>query len=239
MKLYLASTSPARLMLLRQSGVEPVVVPSHVDEDAVIAAAESASGAALSPEDTVALLARAKAESVWRDLDGADGLILGGDSVFVVDGVIYGKPHTAAAARQRWLLQRGATGRLYSGHWLIEHRADGSAGGSAGAVAWADVTFAGDITDAELDAYIATGEPLQVAGAFTIDSLGAPFIERISETRRRWSGCRCPPFAPWSGSWDSSGRLCGTAAGRCRHPQCFSEHFCGHRPKTSSLGAIG
>ncbi|WP_411721890.1 Maf family protein [Mycetocola sp.] len=215
MQLYLASTSPARLMLLRQSGIEPVLVPSHVDEDAAVAAAESASGTALGPEDTVALLARAKAESVWRDLDGTDGLILGGDSVFVVDGVIYGKPHTPEAALERWHRQRGRTGRLYSGHWLIDHRSDGSTGGAVGAVAFADVSFANDITDAEIDAYIATGEPLQVAGAFTIDSLGAPFIERISGDPSTVVGLSLPTLRSlvrqlgydWTSLWNRGGAL--------------------------------
>lgn len=215
MQLYLASTSPARLMLLRQSGIEPVLVPSNVDEDAAVAAAESASGKALGPEDTVALLARAKAESVWRDLDGTDGLILGGDSVFVVDGVIYGKPHTPEAALERWHHQRGRTGRLYSGQWLIDHRLDGSAGGAVGAVASADVTFANDITDAEISAYIATGEPLQVAGAFTIDSLGAPFIERISGDPSTVVGLSLPTLRSlvrqlgydWTSLWNRAGAL--------------------------------
>jgi septum formation protein len=215
MQLYLASTSPARLMLLRQSGIEPVVVPSHVDEDAAVAAAETASGAPLGPDETVALLARAKAESVWRDLAGSDGLILGGDSVFVVDGTIYGKPLTAEAALERWRQQRGRTGRLYSGHWLIEHRADGTVGGAAGAVASADVSFAGDITDAEIDAYVATGEPLQVAGAFTIDSLGAPFIDRISGDPSTVVGLSLPTLRSlvrqlgfeWTSLWNRPGAL--------------------------------
>lgn len=215
MQLYLASTSPARLMLLRQSGIEPVLMPSHVDEDAVVAAAETASGTPLSPEDTVALLARAKAESVWRDLDGADGLILGGDSVFVVDGTIYGKPHTPEAALERWHRQRGKTGRLYSGHWLINHREDGSVGGAVGAVASAEVTFASDITDTEIEAYVATGEPLQVAGAFTIDSLGAPFIERISGDPSTVVGLSLPTLRAlvrqlgfeWTALWNRGGAL--------------------------------
>ncbi|MBG6239517.1 septum formation protein [Mycetocola sp. CAN_C7] len=215
MQLYLASTSPARLMLLRQSGIEPVVVPSHVDEDAAVAAAETAAGSSLDPEATVALLAQAKAESVWRDLAGGSGLVLGGDSVFVVDGVIYGKPHTPEAALERWRQQRGTTGRLYSGHWLIEHRSDGSVGGAVGAVAWADVTFAADITDAELDAYIATGEPLHVAGAFTIDSLGAPFIEHISGDPSTVVGLSLPTLRSlvrqlgfeWTSLWNRGGSL--------------------------------
>jgi septum formation protein len=215
MQLYLASTSPARLMLLRSSGIEPVIVPSRVDEDAAVAAAEAASGSALDPEQTVALLARTKAESVWRDLDGADGLILGGDSIFVVDGIIYGKPHTPEAALERWQLQRGRTGRLYSGHWLIDHRSDGTARGAVGAVASADVTFAGDITDAEISAYIATGEPLKVAGAFTIDSLGAPFIERISGDPSTVVGLSLPTLRSlvrrlgydWTSLWNRGGVL--------------------------------
>jgi septum formation protein len=179
MRLYLASTSPARLMLLRSAGIEPVTISPAVDEDAVAAAEAARTGAALTPHHVVELLARAKAEAVAHGAgSGIDGLILGGDSVFVLDGVIYGKPHTAQRARERWHGQRGRTGQLYSGHWLIEH-IDGRPGRAVGAVAVADVTFADDITDSELDAYINTGEPLFVAGAFTIDSLGAPYISRI------------------------------------------------------------
>ena len=173
MRLYLASTSPARLALLRSSGIEPVLLPSGVDEDAVAAAAGPADTSAL-----VELLARAKAEAVVAAGANIDGLVLGGDSAFELDGISYGKPHEPSIARERWHAQRGRTGRLYSGHWLIRVD-DGQVVGAAGAVAVATVTFASDITDAELDAYIATGEPLEVAGSFTIDSLGAPFIERI------------------------------------------------------------
>jgi septum formation protein len=180
--MILASTSPARLATLRAAGIEPVVVPSDVDEDAVVAQAEAKSGP-LSPEDMVLLLARAKAEAVMTP--DMNGLILGGDSAFVLDGVIYGKPHTPEAATARWHAQRGRTGHLYSGHWLI-HVIDGvpapsgvGAGSGVGHVSVAKVTFANDISDAEIDAYVASGEPLKVAGAFTIDSLGAAFIDRI------------------------------------------------------------
>ncbi len=176
MKLYLASTSPARLALLRASGIEPVLLPSNVDEDAVAVAREAELGHALSPADYVQLLARAKAEAVVSP--NIDGLILGGDSSFVIDGIIYGKPHTAENARARWQAQRGKTGVLYSGHWLIDHTG-GVTRTSVGTVTSAEVTFSADITDSEIDAYIATGEPLHVAGAFTIDSMGAPFIDRI------------------------------------------------------------
>ncbi len=180
MRLYLASTSPARLALLRAAGVEPVVVPSQVDEPAAVARAEETSGP-LGASAMVQLLAQAKAEAVVGALvDGQpiDGFILGGDSAFEIGGSIYGKPHTPEVARARWHSQRGDTGRLHSGHWLIDHRG-GRTNAATGATAVATVTFASDITDDEIDAYIATGEPLEVAGAFTVDSLGGPFITRI------------------------------------------------------------
>lgn len=188
-RLYLASTSPARLATLRSAGIEPIVVPSNVDEDAAVDAAGP-----LTPEQTVLLLARLKAEAVAGDI--TDGFVLGGDSAFELDGIVYGKPHTASVAKERWVLQRGRTGVLHSGHWLIDCRTQQAQPqqqsqqqpepqlpkqqqGAAGAVSSAKVTFASDITDAEIDAYIASGEPLHVAGAFTIDSLGAPFITSV------------------------------------------------------------
>ncbi|CAB4540358.1 unannotated protein [freshwater metagenome] len=173
MRLVLASTSPARLATLRAAGVEPLTISPGVDEDAVVAAAGH-----LEPAEMVELLARAKAEAVAESHGSTiDGLILGGDSAFVIDEIIHGKPHLPEVARERWLRQRGRTGVLYSGHWLVDHRGGENHGG-VGIVTHADVTFA-DVTDAEIDAYIATGEPLHVAGAFTIDSLGGPFIESI------------------------------------------------------------
>lgn len=177
MRLYLASTSPARLATLRAAGVDPVLVASGVDEEAVAAAAPGPlDGPAL-----VELLARAKAEAVIGERindEPINGFILGGDSAFELDGELFGKPHEPEIARQRWLAQRGRTGVLHSGHWLIDHRG-GELRGATGAVSSASVTFASNITDAEIDAYVATGEPLKVAGAFTIDSLGAAFITSI------------------------------------------------------------
>ena len=180
MRLYLASTSPARLATLRAAGIEPVVVHSDVDEDAVVAAWERANGK-ISAVAVVELLARAKAEAVvGRLVDGEsiDGYILGGDSAFELDGITYGKPHHPEVARERWLLQRGRTGHLHSGHWLIDHTG-GEARRAAGSTTTTTVSFAENISNVEIDAYIATGEPLKVAGAFTIDSLGAPFITSI------------------------------------------------------------
>ncbi|MGV8857765.1 Maf family protein [Rhodoglobus sp.] len=177
MRLYLASTSPARLATLRAAGVDPVLLASGVDEEAVAAAAPGPlDGPAL-----VDLLARAKAEAVTDSrINGEpiDGFILGGDSAFELDGELFGKPHEPEIAKQRWLAQRGKTGTLHSGHWLIDHRG-GEIRGATGAVSSARVTFASNISDAEIDAYVATGEPLKVAGAFTIDSLGAAFITSI------------------------------------------------------------
>jgi len=175
-RLYLASTSPARLATLRAVGVEPILLASNVDEDAAVAAAGP-----LTAAEMVLLLARLKAEAVvGRTVDGQpiDGFILGGDSAFELDGVVYGKPHEPEVARERWLLQRGREGELHSGHWLIDHRG-GVAGGATGGVSTSSVRFASDISDEEIDAYVATGEPLKVAGAFTIDSLGAPFISEV------------------------------------------------------------
>jgi len=180
MRIYLASTSPARLATLRAAGIEPVVLPSDVDEDGAVEEWVAENGP-ISAEAMVELLARAKAKAICgRMVDGEpiDGFILGGDSAFELDGIVYGKPHLPAVARERWLLQRGRTGHLHSGHWLIDHRL-GAAAEGAGLVTTSAVTFAPDISDEEIDAYIATGEPLSVAGAFTIDSLGAPFITSV------------------------------------------------------------
>jgi septum formation protein len=180
-RLYLASTSPARLTTLRAVGVEPVVLASHVDEDAAVAAAGP-----LTTVEMVEFLARLKAEAVLGELpdaalsgaSGFDGFILGCDSAFELDGVTYGKPHLPEVARERWLLQRGRAGHLHSGHWLIDVRG-GVVGEARGGVSTSMVRFAANITEDEIDAYVATGEPLQVAGAFTIDSLGAPFIAEV------------------------------------------------------------
>ena len=177
MRLYLASTSPARLATLRAVGVEPIVLASFVDEDAAVAEAVAANGI-MSAAAMVEFLARAKAEAVLTSLPTFDGFVLGCDSAFELDGVTYGKPHLPSVARERWLVQRGREGQLHSGHWVIDLRG-GVLGEARGGVSTSTVRFAENITDAEIDAYVATGEPLKVAGAFTIDSLGAPFITEV------------------------------------------------------------
>jgi septum formation protein len=182
MRVCLASTSPARLMLLRQAGIEPLALAPDVDEEAVIAEVEAAEGRTLAPDEHVLLLARRKAADVAARLarDDADfeGFVLGGDSMFELDGQILGKPYEPEVATRRWERMRGRTGILHSGHSVIR-LAGGAVAGEAHAVAAASVTFAADIADDEIAAYVATGEPLLVAGAFTVDSLGGPFIERV------------------------------------------------------------
>lgn len=178
--LVLASQSPARLATLRSAGVEPRVIVSHVDEDAVLARVRADHADAglgdLAFDASVLALARAKAEEVASSHE-TDALVLGCDSMLEIDGQILGKPGDAATARERWQAMRGRTGVLHTGHWLVDDREDGS-GATIGETASTLVRFA-DLGDDEIDAYVATGEPLQVAGAFTVDSLGGPYVESI------------------------------------------------------------
>jgi len=191
--LLLASASPARLSTLRSAGVEPLVRVSSVDEDAVVAAAEEVAGAPLEAADVALLLARAKAEDVVTALEidhdegGTDAdeeddgiLVLGCDSVLELDGEVHGKPVDSAEALQRWRRMRGRTGVLHTGHWLVDLRDtdSGGTGGMVGGTASTTVHFA-DLDDAEVETYVATGEPLKVAGAFTLDGLGGPYVAGI------------------------------------------------------------
>nr|WP_314844088.1 Maf family protein [uncultured Microbacterium sp.] len=180
MRVCLASTSPARLMLLRQAGIEPLTQAPGVDEDALTAAATAERGAELAPGELVLMLARAKAADVAHRLseEAFDGLVIGGDSMFAIGGRVYGKPYTPEEATRRWREMRGATGILHSGHSVFRVT-PGAAPVEATATAEAAVTFADDITDDEIAAYVASGEPLHVAGAFTVDSLGGAFITRV------------------------------------------------------------
>ena len=169
MQLILASASPARLRTLRAAGLRPDVVVSGIDEDAV---------GADSVGELVAELARRKARAV-ADRTGPDQrdiLIIGCDSLLELDGQPLGKPDNPAAARSRWQAMRGRTGTLHTGHALILITRDETR--TTSATASTTVHFA-DLSDAEIDAYVATGEPLQVAGAFTVDGLGGPFVTGI------------------------------------------------------------
>ena len=172
----LASTSPARLTLLRSGGIEPVTIPPMVDEDEVTAVG-IAQGLITNTSEMVGLLARAKAEAVVARPEAKGAVIIGCDSSLEFNGESLGKPHKAQVAIDRWKAMRGKSGRLYSGHWVIDNR-DPNAPVSAGRVSHATVHFA-NLSDVEIEAYVATGEPLKVAGAFTIDGLGGAFISRI------------------------------------------------------------
>jgi septum formation protein len=161
-RFVLASSSPARLATLRAAGVEPEVVVSGVPEDDVTGR----------PVDVAATLAQRKALAVAGGLD--DALVLGCDSVLDLDGEALGKPADSADAIDRWRRMRGRSGVLHTGHFLV----DTTSHTQTGAVASTVVHFAA-LRDDEIAAYVGTGEPLAVAGAFTIDGLGGPFVERI------------------------------------------------------------
>lgn len=169
-RLVLASQSPGRLSVLRNAGVVPEVHVSHVDEEAIEAAMPGVTPAAL-----CLALARAKAEAVAPGYAGdAAAIVVGCDSVFDVDGQAFSKPASPEQARERWALTMGRSGILRTGHWLIRP----TTGEAVGAVA-STVVHMGDPTEAELEAYLATGEPLRVAGGFTLDALGGAFVDGI------------------------------------------------------------
>lgn len=184
--LVLASASPARNSVLLAAGVEPVVRVSDVDEDAVTAALP----AGTSPETVVVELARAKAASVASELtagldgvcwlDGADAMncvVVGCDSMLLIDGKLQGKPKTVEVARRRWRSMAGRSGVLLTGHSVLRS-VDGRIVADAAELSRTTVYF-GSPDPAELEAYLATGEPLQVAGGFTLDGLGGWFVDRI------------------------------------------------------------
>ncbi|QGN35214.1 nucleoside triphosphate pyrophosphatase [Microlunatus sp. Gsoil 973] len=183
MRFVLASQSPARLATLRSAGVEPEVIVSGVDESVVVQTR---------PADLALTLARLKAEAVTDQLLGEPGpvIIVGCDSVLELDGVAYGKPGSADVAKQRWQMMRGRSGVLHTGHQLIKV-ADGTVLHEAGRSAATTVHFA-NLSDAEIDAYIATGEPLQVAGGFTVDGIGGPFVSGIEGDQHNVVGISLP-----------------------------------------------
>jgi septum formation protein len=209
--LVLASASAGRRATLRRAGVDPVVLVSDVDEDAVVAHYQVSD-----PVDVALVLARAKAEQVAarvgssQDLpDGA--LVLGCDSVLELDGIAHGKPADADDARKRWHAMRGRSGVLHTGHWLVDAREEGT-GGTLGAVASTVVHFAA-VTDQEIDDYVASGEPLAVAGAFTVDGLGGAFVSGIEGDFHAVVGVSLPLLRElvaqvglsWPSLWNAAG----------------------------------
>ena len=165
MQIVLASQSPSRLMILRQAGVEPVIHPAHVDEDAIIAQLDGAD-----PDEIVTRLALAKAQAIAPEHPG--DVVIGGDSMLLLDGQLQGKPHTPEATIERWRQQRGRTAHLITAHanFLAER--------PVVEASRTTIHFA-DASDADIEAYARSGEPLQCAGAFTLEALGGWFIDAI------------------------------------------------------------
>ena len=199
-RIVLASASPGRLATLRRAGIDPEVVVSGVDEDRVTAAP---------PKTLVETLARLKCRDVADRLDvRRPTLVLGGDSMLEFDGDVRGKPGSAEAAAAAWRSMRGRAGILHSG--LCVRRLDPGAEGvrEVSGVASTVIHF-GDPSDAEIEAYVATGEPLHVAGAFTIDGLGGPFVRGVEGDPHAVVGLSLPLLrdlltdldVPWPALW--------------------------------------
>ena len=175
-RVVLGSASAGRLRVLRSAGIDPLVVVSGVDEDQIV----ERLGIEADPADVVSALARAKAEAVAGDLDpavAADAVVIGCDSMLYVGGRLCGKPGTPEQARRQWESMAGTAGQLFTGHCVIRSLT-GVPRRTATAAAVTTVRF-GVPTGPELEAYISSGEPLGVAGAFTIDGLGGWFIDGI------------------------------------------------------------
>ena len=194
-RLVLASASPARLATLRAAGLDPEVAVSGVDEEQVPLS---------EPADYVMRLARLKAVAVASQQKRA--LVIGCDSVLSLDGEILGKPHTEAEATRRWQQMRGRSGVLHTGHCVIDtHREVWLARSAATQVRFAEVS------DEEIAAYVATGEPLAVAGAFTLDGLGGAFVSGVTGDPHNVVGISLPLLremlaalgVPWRTLWAS------------------------------------
>ncbi|WP_107765424.1 Maf family protein [Nocardioides terrigena] len=194
--LVLASASPARLATLRSAGIDPQVIVSGVDESRLDG---------LPPAELALQLAELKCAAVaTRDDLPGEALVLGCDSVLELDGTALGKPASADDAVERWRAMRGRSGVLHTGHCLRE----AASGRVVAATASTTVHFA-DVSDAEIAAYVATGEPLWVAGAFTIDGLGGAFVTGIEGDHHNVVGVSLPLLRDlvaelgheWTGLW--------------------------------------
>lgn len=175
MRVVLASQSPARLATLRSAGIEPDVIVSGVDEDTV---------ATHNAANLAAALAQMKCRAVAEQVE-PDALVIGCDSVLAFEGDVLGKPIGPVEAAGRWRRMRGKSGVLYTGHCVRRN------GEEFVETASTIVHFA-QITDEEIDAYVASGEPLHVAGAFTIDGLGGAFVRGIEGDHHNVVGLSLP-----------------------------------------------
>lgn len=174
-RLVLASGSPARLSLLRNAGFAPEVIVSHVDESGVADLPVTEAARILADRKASAVADRLAEAAARVDIEaGPSPVVLGCDSLLAIDGTIRGKPASVDDARAWWRSQRGHKGTLVTGHCVV----DVAAGRRASAVAETEVRF-GQPTDDEIEAYLATGEALRVAGGFTIDGYAAPFVDGI------------------------------------------------------------
>ena len=176
-RIVLASASPARLRTLRSAGLAPEVVVSGVDESV-------ADG--LAPAQHALHLARLKARAVAQRVEGA-AYVIGCDSVLELDGEVHGKPASAEEARSRWRRMRGRSGVLHTGHCVIAV----PGGAAVDDVGSTTVHFA-ELDDAEIERYVATGEPLAVAGAFTVDGLGGAFVRAVEGDHHNVVGISLP-----------------------------------------------
>ena len=178
MRLVLASQSPSRKMILTNAGVDPVQHPAHVDEDAIIASLAGAE-----PAIVVTTLARAKADAVAPSYP--DDVVIGCDSMLLLDGTLQGKPHTVEETIRRWQAQRGRTAELITGHaigytgkWVVD-------------TVSTRIHF-GDVSEADITSYATSGEPLECAGAFTLEALGGWFIDSIEGDQTSVIGLSLP-----------------------------------------------
>jgi septum formation protein len=176
-RVILASASPGRRRVLRQAGIDPLVIVSGVDEDAIVAALTDDSP----PGDVTTALATAKARAVAAMLPtdvAVDCVVIGCDSMLFRDGRLWGKPESESAAVAGWRAMAGSSGQLYTGHCVIRLR-DNAIECELAAASCTTVHF-GNPPPAELDAYARSGEPTAVAGGFTLDGLGGWFVDGVT-----------------------------------------------------------